>query len=275
MRKVRYFAEAAAIALVFAFVVGIAFPIFYDIAEDYPKEGLNIFLGAFLGAFFSYLFVRVGIALDAIRERHSKHRNALVRAQHRLNDALNIIGDDLFVVDKFEEIFNGYDNSSEPRVFGNVFHLIPYDQEVPLEVANVEYTNQLVSLYIEFRKLNDTMTTIDRNMRQTTNAFIQGHIDHRTYVANINHTAPNYGEVKNFLLSATDDAIHAFAVARTLAKSEHLLSRLVRWTMPTSISAAQRQAIATEEQLLRDEIERNAIAHREKIQRVSAGDKEI
>lgn len=271
MRTAKTIVEVIAVAVIFGFVLGVAMPYFATLMSGTFGESHTVFLGAFLGAFFSYLFVRIGMALDAIRQRHAKHRDALIRLQYVFNEALNILGDNIFIVDSFKNIFKGYSASNEARIFGNVLHPIPYDNELLVSLGNLDLINQLYGLHVELRKLNDSMVTINRMSEKTTDAFIQGHIDHRTYVANIKNDEPRYDEIRKFLSSATDGVIEALATVRTLSKAENFISKVITWTLPAQINDAQRQRISLEETKLRAEMQQLAQESREKIKKVSGG----
>jgi len=109
------------------------------------------------------------------------------------------------------------------------------------------------------------MDTINRMVEKITDAFVQNNINHSTYVANIDHDRFRYIEIRNFLEAASEETIKVFATARTLSKSETLLSKLIRWTLPARITNSQRTEIEKEEQALRGEINSNAEAHRRRI----------
>lgn len=153
--------------------------------------------------------------------------------------------------------------------FGNVFHPIPYDESFVIELANVEFINQLFSLHVDFRKLNDSMDSINRMMEKITDAFVQSHIDHETYVANINQNRPKYIEVRKFLEAATEETIKTISMSRALCKSETSLSKLIRWTLPSNITKSQRKEMELEEQKLRSEIESNAQDHQNRIDEIN------
>ena len=80
MKYLKSVLEIMIVAIVFSFVFGMFVPIFWKIGDNLPIEASTTFVGAFLGAFLSYLFVRVGIALDNIYSRHAKHRTALIKS---------------------------------------------------------------------------------------------------------------------------------------------------------------------------------------------------
>jgi len=273
MKYLKTVLEITIIAVVFAFVFGVFVPIFWKIGDNLPIEASTTFVGAFLGAFLSYLFVRIGIALDNIYSRHAKHRTALIKSEHKLNSALNVIADNIFVVDKYIEIFDGYNSNSEPRVFGNVFHPIPYDESIVIELANVDFINQLFGLHVDFRKLNDSMDTINRMVGKTTDAFVQHHIDHNTYVANIDHNRPQHTEIRQFLEAAAEDTIKTISTARVLCKSETPLSKIIRWTLPANITNKQRKEIKAEISILKSEIDINAQEHKKRIDEIKSNEK--
>lgn len=272
MQKIRKIAEVSLAAIIFGFVAAISFIAFkplFTAANSSTRDG---FQGAFMGAVFAFIFVRLGDALTRIYQRLTKNQTALVRLQHHLNDCLNLISDNIYIINLYLKIFDGYGpDVEEPRIFGNELHALPIDKELPLSLTNIEFINELYSLQVEFRKLNDSMATSNRIINQTTAAFIQKHIDHRTYAANISHYRQTMIDIKSFLNASKTDIIKILAAARVQSKEEPFLSRVIQQVLKNEYTKKQRELIAKEIEKLDAEISEIGQQSRAKIQSIQEG----
>jgi hypothetical protein len=138
MQKLRTIVEISLTAIVFGFVAAISFIVFKPLFTATNSATRDGFQGAFMGALFAFIFVRLGDALTRIYQRLTKNQTALVRLQHHLNDSLNLISDDIYIIDLYLKIFDGYGpDIEEPRIFGNELHALPVDKEKDKDIMVV------------------------------------------------------------------------------------------------------------------------------------------
>lgn len=265
-------AEIVAISLTAGFVAASGFAVFSHLFSATGMMARTGFYGAFMGAFFAFLFVRLSDALRKIYDRRAKHHNALVRLQHHFNDCLNIIGDNIYIIDTFFQIFDKYDSDAKERkVFQNELHEVPIDPELVVALANVELVNEIYTIHVELRKLNDSMNTANRIITNVTNSFVSGQINHSTYAANINHCKSSMSDLRKFSIAAKCDVIQACAAVRVLSRDAPFLIRGIRFLMPRRYTRTQRNAIEREKESLEREIDDIARKSRERINAVGEG----
>lgn len=251
------------------FVISAVLFLLLEVSINTDPNIRKSFFGAFAGAFFAFLFVRLGTGLTKIYDRLAKNQTTLVCLQHNLNDCMGVINDNIYLIEKFHKIFDGYHAEvKDQKLFGNELHQIPINKELVVQLTNMEFINEVYSLHVSIRKLNDSMKTMNRMMEQTTSAFIEQKIDHKTYAANLSHYKPTFTDLSKFLSSANDDAIKAFATARVLLRDEVFLSRIIRYFMPSSYTEKQNIEINVEFKRVKSEIEHIRKKGQEKIQDV-------
>lgn len=259
-----------------AAIVGIAAAsagwLFWETLKGADREAFRALLGAFSGAFFAFLFVRLGEGLKRIYDRKEKHHTTLVRLMHHFNDCLNITGDNVYVADTALSVFSEERlTSPELPVFFNEFHQYPIDRELVIGLTNMDFANEVYTLNVELRKLNDSMATIDRSYAEVKAAFVSKQIDPKTYIANIRHGRPRYIEIRAFLLPLKADLIRLMASANLLSRDAPFLVSVIRGLTRSTYSKRFEQQRQAEMQSIETEIEANAEASRARINAVQAG----
>jgi len=262
--------ETALFAIIFGFIAAPVYIFFSSALSGTDTNTFKSFAGAFYGAFFAFLFVRTGEGLTKIYERKSKHFNTLVRFQHYFNDCLNITGDNVFIADDYIRIFDDRTLAKkEPRVFFNVFHEYPIDSELLIGLTNIDFINEVYTLNVELRKLNDTMHAIDRSYDQIRRAFVEKNIDLDTYILNVKEEKLRYFEVKKFLLETKSDLVRLYSISRILTKSSPLLSRVITRLSRSKYPVDIENQVKEEMKKLNIEIEKNAEISAEKIRKTT------
>ena len=245
--------------------------LFWDTLKGSDREAFRALIGAFSGAFFAFLFVRFGEGLKRIYDRKEKHHTTLVRLTHYFNDCLNITGDNVYVANTALSVFSEETLASgELPVFFNEFHSYPIDRELVIGLTNMDFANEVYTLNVELRKLNDSMATTDRSYAEVKAAFISKQIDPKTYVANVRHGRPRYIELREFLLELKADLIRHMASANLLARDAPFLVRVIRGLTRSTYSKRFTQQRQTEARRIEAEIEALAEASRVRIDAVSA-----
>lgn len=230
---IRPIAISVLFAVLFGFIAVVTFIVFREILFANDSASVGTFKAAFMGAFFAFLFVRLADALTRIYQRQAKNHTTLVQLEHQLNDCLDLIGDDIFVIDQFLQMAEHIRSEGTPRVYMNELHPLPLGRELFISLTNIDLINELLTLYVDFRKLNDTMATLNRFNNQVRTALVAEHINRKTYVENIEAIEDGMKEVKKFLLAAKSDAIRLLASVSLLAKEEPVLGTIIRLTTKT------------------------------------------
>lgn len=153
----------------------------------------------------------------------------------------------------------------------NQLHPVPIEQDLVISLTNLELINQIYALHAELRKLNESLDTANRVFAETRRSFIEGHIDHSTYAANINNFKSSMEDLRKFSRAAMKDITSAFAATRVLLKDDDPLSRLIRVFLSKSYTESQRKKIPEEIQKLEGEISK--ISEESRV-RISAIDEE-
>ncbi|MBI3527856.1 MAG: hypothetical protein HY067_07795 [Betaproteobacteria bacterium] len=245
--------------------------VFWEAWQGSDREAFRALLGAFSGAFFAFLFVRFGEGLKRIYERKEKHHTSLVRLQHYFNDCLNITGDNIFIVVNFLSVFDEKRlQSNDLPIFINRFHEYPIDRELVIGLTNLDFANDVYTLNVELRKLNDSLVTIDRSYARIAEAFISKKIDPAMYVANIRHSRGRYVEMREFLLQEKLDLIRLFASSNLLTKDAPFLVRVIRVLTKSSYSSRFKTDLPTEVKRVSAEIDAGAKNSRLRIEEVQA-----
>lgn len=271
MKNFLFGLSIAIVAAVAAIAAGSASWVFWEAWKGSDREAFRALLGAFSGAFFAFLFVRFGEGLKRIYGRKEKHHTSLVRLLHYFNDCLNITGDNIFVVDTFLDIFDENRlQSNDLPIFINRLHEYPIDKELVIGLTNLDFANDVYTLNVEFRKLNDSLATIDRSYAQIMEAFISKKIDPAVYVANIRHSKGRYIEMREFLLQTKSDIIRLFASANLLSKDAPFLVRVIRSLTKSSYSNRFKIDLPAEIIKVSAEIDKGARSSRLKIEGVQA-----
>ncbi len=271
MKNLLFGVGITVVAALAAIGAGSATWVFWEAWQGSDREAFRALLGAFSGAFFAFLFVRFGEGLKRIYDRKEKHHTSLVRLQHYFNDCLNITGDNVFVADTFLNVFDEKRlQSNDLPIFINRFHEYPIDRELVIGLTNLDFANDVYTLNVELRKLNDSLATIDRSYAQVMEAFISKKIDPAMYVANIRHSRGQYVEMREFLLQTKADLIRLFASANLLSKDAPFLVRVIRALTKSSYSSRFKDDLPAEVKKVSAGIDAGAQSSRLRIEGVQA-----
>ncbi|SRR5581483_736691 len=234
LKSVLFVIGIAVVSIAAAIAAGSATWVFWDAWKASDMEAFRALVGAFAGAFFAYIFVRFGDGLKKIYDRKEKHHTSLVRLQHYFNDCLNTTSDNIFIA---EECINVFDENrlqgNEHPIFMNVFHQYPIDRELVIGLTNVKFVNEVYSLNVDLRKMNDSMATVDRAYAQVREAFVAKHISDVDYLLNARRTRQRSIELKAFLLQLKQDLIRLFATSNLLLQDPPFFVRFIRLVTET------------------------------------------
>lgn len=260
--------EIALLAIIFGFVAASVYVFFSSAFQSLGSESFKSFSGAFFGAFFVFLFIRLGEIFTKIYDRKAKHHNSLIRLQHYFNDCLNITGDNVFVADDFLTVFEeGVISRKEPRMFFNMYHDYPIDNELIIGLTNSGFLNEIYTFNIGLKKINETVHASNMSYKEVRTAFIEKNIDIDTYIENVKGEKVRCEQIKKFLLQTKSDIIRLLSISRILSKSKPLLTRLIISTSKSKYPKNMEEQISLESDKLNAEIDKTINDSLEKIDR--------
>lgn len=253
-------------------MVYVTVQVFRSLWDGYDAKLHEMFFGGFVGAFFAFIFVRLGEALTRIYERKALHYNAVIRLQHYFNDILNTLNDNSFVMKDFCKIFSDevIDRGKTP-LYANRLHEIPFSKEDIIDLANLTFANAVFNFNVHVAKLNNSIVSTNRSYEQFSSAFVDGKIDRDSYIANVKRHKDRLSELQGFVEETKEDGIRLLACARVLSKNAPFLSRVICRVAKVTTSQTFERDVASEINVLRQEILENAQQSRERIQRAQSG----
>lgn len=182
-------------------------------SDNYISSGI----GAFMGAFAAFLFLIFEKIFSKYRERRVKHLNAVVRAQYLLNENLQYISDNIFLLKGFERIVKkgGF------HIGG--YNLLQWDRKILLDLANLEIINRLGEYATDVNKFNRDIQTLEAWYEEMKGAYLQGHINSVTFEANMPLILSKIEEIRQFLLKIDDETLVRESETRVLLKNKNIL----------------------------------------------------
>jgi hypothetical protein len=269
VRNVLFALGITLVAAISAVVAASATWLFWEAWRGADREAFRAMLGAFSGALFAFLFVRLGEALKRLYERKEKNDTTLIRLQHYFNDCLNITGDNIFIADFILPLIDEQRlRSGDLPVLSNEFHEYPIERELIVGLTNVDFLNDVYTLNVELRKLNDSMATADRSYEQVTDAFLSKKIEPEMYIANLLHSRPRYAEIREYLLETKEDLVRLFATTTVLLRQAPFLVRVIRALTKSRYSKRFEADLAAEIARASADIQIAARKSRERIEKV-------
>jgi hypothetical protein len=126
--------------------------------------------------------------------------------------------------------------TEEVPIYMNSFHQYQINKDLVVQLTNVEFLNEVFSLNVTLRKMNDSLATLDGTYSQLRDAYLAKSVDVQTYKANALRYRDRAVEIKGFLMQLKDDLIRLLAVTSILMEDRPFLARitlsLVRTTYP-------------------------------------------
>ena len=221
-------AKLAAIlfVIILAFITVYTTDVFNKLFIESNSKFTESASAAFLGAFLAFIFVRVADFFKSYSDRVAKSHSALVKLQHSLNNLLTSLDDNIYVIEIFEKIYNTYKVKSPEHTFiwANKLHPVELHNDIIIDLLNIDLINELFSLNIHLRKLNNSMDTTNDAYQESKNALIAKNITPQNYLDNVANLYSNLLTIKKFLKDAMNETTIVFAAIRILAKQKPLIS---------------------------------------------------
>jgi hypothetical protein len=270
--------KAAAIlfVVILAFLGVFTVDVFHKLFIETDKKFTESASAAFLGAFLAFVFVRVGDFFKSYSDRTTKNHSALIKLEHELNGLLTTLDDNIFVIETFENIYNTYTqqaNRNHIFVWANRLHPVANLDELILELLNIDLINELFTLNIHLRKLNESTDTINGAYAETKDALLGGKIDPENYLANVARILKDLLDFKRFISSCIEEITQTLAAVRVLARRRPLMGYLLRRLAGHKYGKTFNSARAAEVATLRTELENTKRESQNRINRVLGGEK--
>ncbi|MDY7092385.1 MAG: hypothetical protein SX243_05350 [Acidobacteriota bacterium] len=267
--------KLATISLVLLVVATSVVAVFVGLSlRDTDPTAFNILGAAFCGAAFSFIFVRVGQILDRMDRLQSRHYNALVKAQHYLNQLLVRISDNIYLAKGFiQTVAVERDGTNVTiRASANQFPPFPLESNLALEFSDIDLVNDFAELQIDLERLNQSLEALGGHYAQATATVPGSKPDYDTVRGNIDRVKENTVALMGFLEEAESRAFQLLTTVRVHAKSKPIALRLFgAIDRSTKRSKKFEAALVEEERLLKQEIEASEARSQETIERVAAG----
>lgn len=248
MRSILFGLSVAIVAVVAGIAASSAAWFFWDIWKATDLEVFRSLVGAFAGAFFAYLFVRFGDAMKKVYDRKEKNHTSLVRLQHYFNDCLNTTSDNLYIASDCISVFTDDRLASGNHpIYMSVFHQYQIDTELIIGLTNLDLINEIASLNAGLKKMNESLTTINRAYGQVRDAFISKTLSANDYLENARRTRDRCIQIRPFLTQTHDDLVRLFAIDNLLMKNPPFFVQttqvLVRTKYPKEFEALLKHEI--------------------------------
>jgi len=179
-------------AVVFSIVFYLLFHFFFYFFIVKSNIYISNGVGAFMGAFSAFIFLIFEKTFSKYRERRVKHLNALVRSEYLLNENLQFIADNIFLLDGFVKIIK------KGGFHSGAFNEILWDKTILLDLANLEMINRLGDYAISVRKINRDTSMLEGLYSEIKTALVEGHINKATYDYNIPLVLDRIEIIKNY-----------------------------------------------------------------------------
>jgi hypothetical protein len=217
--------------VILAFLAVFSAEIFHKLFIEVDEKFSGTASAAFLGAFLAFVFVRIGDFFKSYSDRISKSHSSLIKLEHTLNNLLTTLDDNIYVIESFDKVYKANtENEKQNHVFvwANKLHPVTTIDALILDLLNIDLINELFSLNISLRKMNESMDTINGAYTETKDALIGGRIQPANYLANIKRIHTDSLDIKRFLLSHIEETTQALASVRVLANNQPLMGYFLR-----------------------------------------------
>lgn len=265
---------AVLFVVILAFVGVISAVVFFKLFILPDAKFTDSASAAFLGAFLAFIFVRLGDFFKSYSDRTTKNHSSLIKLEHALNALLTSLDDNIFIIERFETVYKKYTevpSSNQVFLWANKLHPVERYDETILNLLNIDLINELFSLNIGLKKLNDSMDTLNTAYSESKDALISKRIDSENYLENMARIHEDMINLKLFLEHSIEDTIQALAAVRVLAKNRPLIGYLLRTLAGRKYDKTFDHKKLTEVAMLRTEIDRTKSESQKRIDEILGG----
>lgn len=168
--------------------------------------------GAFLGAFFAFLFGLLTLWIQKLRERFILHKNAVVELEYLLNEHLNDIAKNGYLIKHDISIL-----SNANLTYDRLYPLrLPHDLE--LRLADLDIINKYFSYKESVLRINADLKKINDALDNINNVIISRGTIHKN---NFTHIVQQMEILNKFLSLLTEECKYLLAFTRVYLRRIH------------------------------------------------------
>jgi len=145
---------------------------------------MSAFVGAFAGGFAAFWVSRINSRIDRNRKHWAQHRNALVRLEYLLNEAMSITSDNRYLAVDAANKLAKPDGRIPMMWFAP--KALPRDSSLLIDLLRLEIINEAFSYFDKVRKLNDDMDMAYVAYSEMRGAMLRKDIDGNAYKRSLN-----------------------------------------------------------------------------------------
>lgn len=158
------------LAVIFSFTFAIFYFIFKKIFIDHSINYITSGIAAFMGAFFAFLFARIAVFLDKIREREKESYDERVFLDRYFNYTTNTINHNIYLMNSFIK------SLKSGSFFLHNLNEVQLRYEALIKLRDLNFIKKLFTVLEDLKKLNDDIKTTNNWNSELRMAVIQGHI---------------------------------------------------------------------------------------------------
>lgn len=176
------------------------------IIDDFWQNLIIQGAGAFFGAFFAFLFGGLAFFIKTRRDRFILHKNALVEIEYLLNEHLNDIAKNSYLIEHDLEIIK-----KEHLTYDRLYELrLPAGIE--LKLGDLEIINRYSSYRESILRINADFNKINKALDLISNYAVTH--DKKVHSDNFKHLAEQMETVNKFLKLLTNETKELLAYTR-------------------------------------------------------------
>lgn len=231
------------------------------IVDDFWENLIIQSSGAFIGAFFAFVFGLIAIKINQVRERFFKHQKAVVELEYLLNDHLNSIATNQYLIANTIPILKSkYYTYNKLQLFR-----LPLDLELKLGDLYIinkffDYKESIVRVNSDFQKTNRAFNNL------SSFALTQG-----TPPAdrNFTHLVEQLELIDRFLESLLSDTKVLLAVVRIYFKKlESFKDKGINIYKINGYKKITKKELERELNLMKEEIEQTMKKSKSKVEKI-------
>lgn len=184
-----------------------------------PKFTFSEADGAFFGAFFAFLFGVATFFMQKKFERYHKHKNAVVELEHLLQEHLDTIYANEYLVE------GAVDTIDKRKLSFTLFSQLRVINDISIRLGELGLMNRYFGYQSSLLRMNHSMETWQKMNEKLHEAVIAGIITPEAIEANQNHLKDQVIVVGKFLKGLYEDASFLVSYVRVfMRKDKHIWS---------------------------------------------------
>lgn len=220
--------------------------------------------GAFFGAFFAFIFGLLAFYVQKKRERWILHKNAVVEIEYLLNDHLDDIAANQYLMQGASETLKkGYFTY-------NIFNelRLPKD-DIRLRLADIDLINKFMEYQTSVNRLNNSMVSWNRANQLLRETILSGKIDMESIKKNQTHLLEQVNRLNGYAEQLSEDTTNLLSYIRVYLKKDKNMFSMSFWKIThANRNIVEEKELKAELKELKKEIEQVKKDSKEKIEQV-------